>query len=173
MLRHVVIALLAVFTAGGILGYADWPMPSLPADAKADRVVVYKGHRKLILLREGAVLREYRIALGSDPVGPKEMEGDGKTPEGSYWIDSRSPESEFHLSLHISYPNRRDVARAKKAGIAPGGQIMIHGLRNGNGAVGRLHRFRDWTDGCIAVTNWEIEEIWRVVPDGTVIELHA
>jgi len=148
-------------------------MLSLPADAKADRVVVYKSQRKLVLFKEGVVLREYQIALGSYPVGPKQMEGDGKTPEGQYTIDYRNPKSQFHLSLHISYPKAEDIARAKKDRIEPGGLIMIHGLRNGMGALGRLHRYTDWTNGCIAVTNWEIEEIWRVVPDGTVIELQA
>jgi len=162
----------STFMAGAVFMYADWPTPSLPADATADRVVVYKSQRRLILLSKGEVLREYKIALGPHPVGPKELEGDGKTPEGLYRINHRNDRSEFHLSLQISYPNADDIARAKKERVAPGGQIMIHGLRNGNEAVGRLHRYTDWTDGCIAVTNWEIEELWRAVPDGTVIDLH-
>lgn len=101
------------------------------------------------------------------------MEGDGKTPEGLYVIDYRNQRSQFHLSLHVSYPRPEQVARAKKKGISPGGMIMIHGLRNGAGFLGRFHRLADWTTGCIAVTNEEIEEIWRVVPDGTSIEIRA
>lgn len=159
--------------AGGILAYANWPEAALPADAIADRVVVYKSQRKLVLFQGGAVLREYRIALGGNPVGPKQREGDGRTPEGLYAIDYRNLQSQFHLSLHISYPKAEDIARARRDRVEPGGLIMIHGLRNGMGALGRFHRYVDWTNGCIAVTNREIEEIWRAVPDGTVIELRA
>jgi murein L,D-transpeptidase YafK len=117
----------------------------------------------MLLLRGNVVLRSYRIALGRDPVGHKQHEGDGRTPEGRYVIDRRNPKSKYHLALHISYPNAEDVARAQTAGVEPGGDIMIHGLKDGE------QREDDWTQGCIAVTNQVMDEIWGLVPDGTVI----
>ncbi len=125
----------------------------------------------MTLYQDDRVLKIYRISLGKDPTGPKTRAGDGKTPEGNYTLDYRNPESRFHRSLHISYPNPQDASRAQQLGVHPGGDIMVHGLRNGLGWIGRLHRFWDWTDGCIAVTNPEIEEIWRSVRDGTAIEI--
>jgi murein L,D-transpeptidase YafK len=116
-------------------------------------------------------VRVYDVALGEEPVGPKEREGDGRTPEGLYVIDGRNPQSRYHRSLRISYPGPEDAARAAKLGVSPGGDIMIHGLQNGLGWIGALHRTHDWTRGCIAVTNDEIEEIWDLVPDGTPIEI--
>jgi len=124
---------------------------------------VNKSRRELLLLRGNVILRQYRIALGRDPIGHKQCEGDGRTPEGRYTIDRRNPKSKYHLSLHISYPNADDVARAQAAAVEPGGDIMIHGLKDGELRDG------DWTQGCIAVTNEEMEEIWGLVPDGTVI----
>ncbi len=147
------------------------PSQSAIEQVRADRVIVEKGKRQLHLLASGKVLRTYRIALGPDPVGPKLREGDGKTPEGLYVIDSRNAQSGYHRALHISYPSAADVDRARRAGVKPGGDIMIHGIRNGFGWLGPLHRMTDWTQGCIAVTNSEIEEIWAAVPDGTPIEL--
>jgi len=130
---------------------------------RADQVVVNKSRRELLLLRGNVILRQYRIALGRDTIGHKQCEGDGRTPEGRYTIDRRNPKSKYHLSLHISYPNADDVARAQAAAVEPGGDIMIHGLKDGELRDG------DWTQGCIAVTNEEMEEIWGLVPDGTVI----
>ena len=141
----------------------------LARGTQADRVVVEKGIRTLTLYRGGKLLKSYKIALGKNPVGAKQREGDGRTPEGSYVIDFRKADSKFHRALHISYPNDDDRRRARERGVKPGGAIMIHGLPNGTGAIGAAHRVRDWTDGCIAVTNEEIEEIWRVVPNGTAI----
>lgn len=163
----------AILVVAVVIGYAKWPRSALPENAKADRIVVVKSERRMQLFSGATLLREYRVALGFQPSGPKEMEGDGKTPEGLYVIDYRNQRSQFHLSLHVSYPRPEQVARAKKKGISPGGMIMIHGLRNGAGFLGRFHRLADWTTGCIAVTNEEIEEIWRVVPDGTSIEIRA
>ncbi len=137
-----------------------------------DRVVVNKGRRELLLLSGPNVLRSYRIALGFDPVGHKAQEGDGRTPEGRYTIDWRNPQSAYHLSLRISYPNDADRQRAAELGVDPGGDIMIHGLPNGVDASGRGHPERDWTRGCIAVTDVEMEEIWNLVADGTVVELN-
>jgi murein L,D-transpeptidase YafK len=137
----------------------------------ADRVLVLKKERTLQLLSQGKVIKTYKVALGGDPVGPKTQQGDHKTPEGVYVLDSRSAHSQFHKSIHISYPNATDRAAARRKGVSPGGDVFVHGLPNGYGWVGAAHRARDWTDGCIAVTNEEIEEIWTAVPDGTPIEI--
>ncbi len=138
---------------------------------RADRVVVEKARRQLHLVAQGRIFRTYQIALGANPIGPKTQEGDGKTPEGLYFIDGRKKDSGYHRALHISYPSSADIDRARRAGVRPGGDIMIHGIRNGLGWLGALHRMMDWTQGCVAVTNREIEEIWSAVPDGTPIEL--
>jgi len=130
---------------------------------RADRIVVRKGRREMLLLRRESVLRQYRVALGRNPVGHKERDGDGRTPEGRYVIDRRNPKSRYHLSLRISYPKADDVARARAAGAEPGGDIMIHGLKDGE------HREGDWTQGCIAVTDQEMDEIWGLVAEGTPI----
>ncbi len=143
----------------------------LPANAKGDRVLVLKKERKLILLANGRALKTYKIALGGDPVGPKIREGDHKTPEGVYVLDRRNAKSRFYRSIHISYPGAKNLAEAQQLGASPGGDIMIHGLPNGYGWVGNAHRLHDWTDGCIAVTDKEMGEIWRAVPDGTPIEI--
>lgn len=143
----------------------------LTGETKADRMVVEKSARTLTLFRGPTPLKVYRVALGSAPVGPKREEGDHRTPEGSYTIDRRKADSDFHLALHISYPNEGDAAQAAARGVSAGSDIMIHGLRNGSGWIGALHRHKDWTDGCVAVTDWEIEEIWRAVPDGTAVEI--
>ena len=152
--------------------YAEAPIgKALGSTPKADRVIVDKAARRLTLLTAGHPLKTYRISLGPNPTGAKERLGDGRTPEGTYLIDSRRPQSAFHLALHVSYPNHADLERAAAARVPAGGDIMVHGMRNGFGWIGRLHRLRDWTDGCIAVTDHEIEEIYRAVPDGTVIEI--
>jgi murein L,D-transpeptidase YafK len=130
---------------------------------RADRVVLNKGRREMLLLRGESVLRSYRVSLGREPVGHKEREGDGRTPEGRYVIDRRNPKSRYHLSLRISYPNEADRARALEMGVEPGGDVMIHGLKDG------VRREDDWTQGCIAVTDEEMDEIWKLVPAGTPI----
>jgi murein L,D-transpeptidase YafK len=156
---------------GVIFIYANWPIRSLPAGAKADSVLVLKRERKLILLRNNQHIKEYSIALGGDPTGKKIKEGDERTPEGRYKLDYRNRNSVAHLSIHISYPDQNDVAQARAKGVSPGGAVMIHGLPNGYGFFGRLHRLIDWTDGCVGVSNPEIEEIWRCVPEGAPIEI--
>lgn len=143
----------------------------LPKDAHADKVIVLKSERTLELLDHNKVLKKYKVALGGNPVGRKERQGDYKTPEGLYILDRRNEHSRFYRSLHISHPNSQDRLWAKKSGAAPGGDIMLHGLPNGNGWIGNGHRLRDWTDGCVAVTNEEMDEIWRAVADGTPIEI--
>ena len=125
----------------------------------------------MTLLSKGEVIKTYTIALGGDPVGPKERQGDNKTPEGIYTIDGRNGNSGYHLALHISYPNEQDKMRARELGVSPGGDIMIHGIKNGFSEIGAAHAERDWTEGCIAVTNREMEEIYQFVPNGTVVEI--
>lgn len=142
-----------------------------PAAIKADRIIVLKSERTLTLMHDGKPLKTYKVALGGEPVGAKSRQGDHKTPEGTYVIDRRNSHSQFYKALHVSYPNTDDLARARKLRVSAGGDIMIHGLPNGMGWVGSAHRARDWTDGCIAVTNDEIDEIWKLVPDGTPVEI--
>jgi len=125
----------------------------------------------MTLMHKREVLKTYKVALGGQPVGPKEKQGDHKTPEGLYVIDSKIPNSRFHLALHISYPNAADRERARKMGVNPGGAVEIHGLESQYAWLGPLHRQTDWTDGCIAVSNAEIEEIWPLVPVGTPVEI--
>jgi murein L,D-transpeptidase YafK len=137
----------------------------------ADRVLVLKKERTLQLVNSGKVIKTYRIALGGDPIGPKSRQGDHKTPEGVYVLDFRNAQSHFHKAIHISYPSDLDRAAARSNAVSPGGDVFLHGLPNGFGYIGSAHRLQDWTDGCIAVTNEEIDEIWKAVPDGTPIEI--
>jgi murein L,D-transpeptidase YafK len=156
----------------GILGFHYlFPLTTSAALNKADKVLVVKSKRVLMLLRQGEILKTYRVALGKEPNGHKTKAGDKRTPEGAYRLDARNPDSKFHLAIHISYPNGSDMLNAHKTGVSPGGDVMIHGLPNNLARVGKLHRLSDWTNGCIAVTNSEIEEIWQLVPDGTPIEI--
>ena len=136
-----------------------------------DKILIEKKARRLMLISKGEVLKTYKIALGGNPDGPKERQGDNKTPEGTYVIDSHNKDSRYHLSLHISYPNERDRKRARELGVSPGGNIMIHGIKNGFSWVGDLHTGIDWTKGCIAITDEEIEEIAKVAPKGTIVEI--
>ena len=138
---------------------------------RIDRIEVSKSARALSVFHHGRRIKTYSVALGRQPVGRKEQEGDMKTPEGLYTIDYRNRQSDYHLALHISYPDPDDVTRAAIRGVSPGCDIMIHGLPNGQGWLGTLHRQKDWTAGCIALTDEEIEELWRITPDGTPIEI--
>jgi len=136
-----------------------------------DKILIEKKERRLTLMLKGEVLRTYKIALGGNPNGPKERQGDNKTPEGTYVIDSRNKDSRYHLSLHISYPNEKDKKRARELGVSPGGDIMIHGIKNGFSWAADSHTEVDWTKGCIAVTDEEIEEIEKLAPNGTIVEI--
>jgi murein L,D-transpeptidase YafK len=138
----------------------------------ADSVVVYKAKRQLLLLKNNDTLKVYRVALSSSARGPKLRKGDKKTPEGRYITDWRNQRSRFYRSLHISYPNDDDRRRADSLGVKPGGDIMIHGLMRGWGWLGKNHLVNDWTNGCIAVTNDEIKEIWRAVPNKTPVIIY-
>jgi len=146
-------------------------LATIAAPVQADEIVILKSVRTMTLLSGSKVLKTYKVALGSVPVGAKQVEGDHKTPEGDYIIDAKNAHSQFHLSLHISYPSAADQQRARAMGARPGGAIMIHGLARPFAYLGPLHRQTDWTDGCIALTNSEIEEIWKLVPVGTKVEI--
>lgn len=139
----------------------------------ADRVVVKKSQRKMQLLKQGEVIKEYRIALGDNPYGHKLQEGDERTPEGDYILDWRNPRSNYYKALHVSYPNERDQEVARALGVSPGGMIMVHGMPNyvTSPVIRAEYRRRDWTNGCIAVDDHEMDEIWRLVRDGTPIRI--
>ena len=142
-----------------------------PAEERATRIEINKSARQLSLFRGNEIIKSYKVSLGFSPRGHKAKEGDGRTPEGMYAAEFKNARSRFHLALRISYPNAEDRKTAQGYGVSPGSDIMIHGLPNGLSWLDRLHLSRDWTDGCIAVTNSEIEEIWRLVATGTPIEI--
>jgi murein L,D-transpeptidase YafK len=167
--KSLIVVTLIVLGMIGLLVWAHIPGAPLPSTSTADSVLVEKALRRLTLYQGTNVLRQYRVSLGRRPVGDKEREGDKKTPEGLFTVDRRKLDSSFHLALHISYPDESHAARAKARGVSPGSDIMIHGIRNGLFWAGKMHRWIDWTAGCIAVTDWEIEEIAKAVPDGTRI----
>ena len=145
--------------------------PRSSAPVAADSLVLNKSRRELVVYYRGDPVRVYYVALGRNPVGDKEQIGDNRTPEGLFFIQGRNPNSRYHLSLRISYPDATHRARAAKRGVEPGGDIMIHGLPAEQAPFGAAHRDYDWTNGCIAVTNREIEELWRVIRDGTPIQI--
>ena len=146
-------------------------LPLTSVAAEVDLVLIEKSNRQLILKSGAKVIASYKVALGGSPIGAKQCQGDNKTPEGDYTISGRNPGSAYHRSLRVSYPNANDRKNAKRLGCSPGGDIMIHGLPNGQGWLGSSHRLHDWTLGCIAVTNEEIEAIWKAVPDGTKVRI--
>ena len=164
--------LLAVLGITALLGSAAAEERALSAGPdRADYVVVDKSDRKLILYKAGRVLREFDVSLGQMPNGPKQREGDFKTPEGKYYLDGRNTNSDFFLSIHVSYPNDADRARARAQGVDPGGQIMIHGLPNEPKYDVRHYQDTDWTDGCIAVSNSDMVDIWLMTRESTPIEI--
>lgn len=164
-------AAVALLVAALLAGCASAPPPE--AKLAADRVEVRKSERKLSLIKGDKVVREYRVALGKNPYGHKEQEGDNRTPEGDYVLNWRNPNSSFHRSINISYPNEIDRWLAEARGVSPGGLIMIHGMPNyvRSPAVLREYEGRDWTNGCIAVQNHEMDEIWTAIKDGTPIRI--
>ena len=141
------------------------------ADVVIDKVFVDKSERSLQLLSGDDVIRTYHIALGDSPVGHKQQEGDQRTPVGTYTLDYKNENSIAHRSIHISYPNAADKARAQQLGVSPGGDIMIHGQMNGFGHLASINQKYDWTDGCIAVTDDEMDEIMAAITLGTPIEI--
>jgi murein L,D-transpeptidase YafK len=138
---------------------------------QADRVVVRKAQRKLHLMHGDTILRSYRVALGLNPVGRKERAGDFRTPEGTYRLTRRNSRSEYFLSIQVSYPSEHDLKRARRNRVDPGGQIMIHGFPNQLRHAPQYYETRDWTDGCIAVSNSDMVEIWLLTPDNVPIEI--
>ena len=141
------------------------------AEPSADLVRVFKSERKLQIISSGIVLHEFHIALGSNPKGQKIQEGDGRTPEGTYILDYKKSDSAFYKAIHISYPNANDIASAKTRGVSPGGQIMIHGQMNGLGWLSFISQRFDWTNGCVALTNADMETLWSSVKQGTKVEI--
>lgn len=157
----------------GLAVYYFYQGSKLPEGKTIDRLVVYKSKRSMEAWSGNERLKIYRVALGKNPIGHKQFEGDNKTPEGVYRINERNPNSDYHKNLGVSYPNERDKAYAEKYGKAAGGHIKIHGLRNGNsGYIGKFHRLKDWTAGCIAVTNSEVDELYTAVKQNAVIEIY-
>jgi murein L,D-transpeptidase YafK len=138
---------------------------------KADMVVVVKSESRLYLKRGGQIISQYHVVFGPEPEGHKLQEGDGKTPEGKYVLDYKNANSDFYKSIHISYPNRADRKRAVRSGVDPGGEIMIHGQKNGAGWLASISKYFNWTQGCIAVSNKAMDEIWQAVDAGTPIEI--
>lgn len=163
------IALCAI-VAGLVAASGAVADPAVAAD-QVDRILVIKSERKLYLLRAGEAVADYWIALGRHPVGAKERQGDGRTPEGLYAIDWRTEDTPFHRWLHISYPNATDRARADALGVATGGAIAIHGIPKDWGPTGPGRPMIDWTNGCIALTNHDLDQVWDRVANGTVIEI--
>jgi murein L,D-transpeptidase YafK len=179
MTAHLRIILAALALAAGMMAHADSLSPqtepvsmrSKESAPVADRILVRKAQRKLFLMRGDSILRTYKIALGLNPVGHKERSGDFRTPEGKYRLTRRNPRSDFFLSIQVSYPNEADTKRAKRNGWDAGGSIMIHGLPNQLKRPPDYYESRDWTDGCIAVSNSDMVEIWLLTPDNAPIEI--
>lgn len=169
LIKAALLVLVGLIALGAI--WRLQPAPVLAEGEPADRVVIHKAARRMDLIAKDRVTASFGIALGADPIGPKTCQGDGRTPEGRYRIDEWLDKgvSRFYRAVHISYPNRTDRRRAAEGNCSPGGRIMIHGLPPGWAWLGRLHRLHDWTQGCIAVTNQEMDLIWRAVPPGRVV----
>ncbi|MBV9881169.1 MAG: L,D-transpeptidase family protein [Gemmatirosa sp.] len=163
-----------VVSADGRVAMPTWAIGTrtgLAHAGRADSIVVEKAQHRMTLYAGSQALGTFLVAIGKQSTGAKERAGDYRTPEGLYQIDARNPNSRYHLALHVSYPNATDLAHARALGVSPGGDVMIHGLPNGQGNVGAAHREYDWTNGCVAVTDQEIEQIWGAVPVGTPIRI--
>ncbi len=145
--------------------------PGLDSGTRVDKVLVVKSERKLHLLSRGEILKSYRVSLGKQPNGPKRFQGDKRTPEGFYWIDWRKPSDKYNLSMHISYPNAQDLQHAREKGLPPGDMIMIHGTPLDDEYPEWYFHTLDWTEGCIALRNHDMREVWSLVKDGTLIEI--
>jgi murein L,D-transpeptidase YafK len=169
MIKSILIIILILVL--GVIGYYYYPEPSLPVSCSVDSIAVFKHKRELHVFSSGRLLKTYKISLGGNPIGHKRIEGDKKTPEGLYFIIAKNPNSGYHKNLGISYPNEEDKLNAQKAGQSPGGDVKIHGLKNGSGHISKFQRFRDWTNGCIALTDKEMDELYEHVKIGTPIAI--
>lgn len=147
------------------------PVDSKPSLERIDKVLVIKSQRRLELISAGEPMKTYRISLGKKPLGAKEREGDKRTPEGFYWLDWRKVSDRYNLAIHVSYPNVSDAAKARREGVNPGGMIMVHGTPLGDEYPEEVFHTLDWTEGCIAMRNQDMREVWRLVKDGTMIEI--
>lgn len=166
MKQFVVVAFLFILI---VVLFANINFNSLPKNTEIDSLLVYKSERKLVAFSKGNIVKSYRIALGKSPIGAKQFQGDNKTPEGVYFINGRNGHSIAYKNLGISYPNAKDIANSK--GKPTGGDIKIHGLMNYLWFIGNFHRLSDWTNGCIAVNNFEMDELYNSVKIGTRIEI--
>jgi murein L,D-transpeptidase YafK len=151
--------------------YYFYPVKKIPESVTIDKLVVLKSKRRLLAYSHGQLIVTYKISIGKNPTGDKEIQNDNKTPEGLYIINDKNSNSDFHKNLGISYPNQQDIQQARQLGKPTGGDIKIHGLKNGKGYIGRFHRWNDWTNGCIALTDEEVDEIYNHTPVGTPIEI--
>jgi murein L,D-transpeptidase YafK len=167
MIKWTLRILLLLFLVG--LVYYFLPENDLPTDTKIDKLVVIKSQRTMEAYSKGMLVKTYKVSLGQNPLGDKEFQGDKKTPEGEYRINDKNPNSGFHKNLGVSYPDVSDIQEARRKGLDPGGEIKIHGLRNGARFIGKFHRLFNWTAGCIAVTDKEIDELYKSVDLGTPI----
>lgn len=171
--KWIAAGLLTLVAGAGVAAHGaagdDAPVP--PPDMRADAILIEKSAHRMTLLKNGQPFATYRVSLGRGGAEPKRREGDNLVPEGRYGIEGRNPRSAYHLALKISYPAPRDREAAAARGEQPGSNIMIHGVRNGLSWIGRLHRTLDWTAGCVAVTNAEMDGIWRAVPDGIPVDI--
>jgi murein L,D-transpeptidase YafK len=170
MIKWILRILIAV--SAGTLVYYFLPEQKLPPHKKIDKLVVYKSKRIMEAYSKGELLKRYKISIGQVPVGDKQGEGDKKTPEGHYTINDKNPNSGFHKNLGISYPSQADIAEARSKGLSPGGEVKIHGLKSGQGFIGKFHRMLNWTAGCIAVTDEEIDELYAHVKIRTPITIN-
>jgi murein L,D-transpeptidase YafK len=168
MLRKSLFVVVSAIIAG-LVGYYFYPEPELGPTVTIDSLAVVKHERVMKAYEKGKLVKSYKIAIGQNAMGDKVYEGDKRTPEGTYHIDGRNPNSGYHKNLGISYPSDRDRAEAKLKGYSPGGDVKIHGLRRGLGFIGKFHRLFNWTAGCIAVTDAEVDELYRSVKPIAVI----
>lgn len=169
-MRFIVLSLSLLMLISSTL-FSTASFASAMSSGKADLVVVTKSEASMALLRQGKVLKKYRIAMGDNPIGHKLTEGDQRTPEGRYLLDYKKSDSAYYRAIRISYPNDEDRLRADALGISPGGQIMIHGENPNSSLSPEEAQMYNWTDGCIAVTNAEMDELWRAIDEGTPIEI--
>lgn len=166
--KKIIILFIIIFTCA--VYYNLIKEQNLPNNIIIDKILIIKSDRKLFAYSKGRLIKTYKISIGRG-YGKKKFEGDNKTPEGTYYINDKNPRSSYYKNLGISYPNNEDIENARKNNLVPGSQIKIHGIRNGLGFIGKFHRWIDWTKGCIAITNSEMDELYSHTPIGTIIEI--